>query len=134
MESDQAADVAAPRVIIPESNGINYTGISQNTDTHVINITEDKLYRIIKDYHQGLTRSRDWVTYLGILLSLMASLTASSFNDFVFAANTWKTIFISAAGIAGFFTAASIWRRVRDKPVTAKALVETIAGRIKLDE
>jgi len=133
MEDDQIGGAAAPRVIIPESTGINYSGISQNTDTHVISITEDKLYRIIKDYHQGLARSRDWVTYLGIFLSLTASLAASSFNDFVFAASTWKTIFISAAGIAGFLTVMAVWTRVRDKPVTAKALVETIAGRIKLD-
>lgn len=133
MEHDQIDDVIAPKVIIPESTGINYSGISQNTDTHVISITEDKLYRIVKDYHQGLTRSREWETYLGIFLSLLVALAASSFNDFIFAAGTWRIIFISASGIAGFLTVIAVWARVHDKPVTAKALVDTIAGRIKLD-
>ncbi|WP_141696579.1 hypothetical protein [Pseudomonas sp. S3E12] len=133
MDNYRVGDSIAPKVIIPDSTGINYSGISQNTDTHVISITEDKLYRIIKDYHQGLAKSRDWVTYLGIFLTLLASLAASSFNDFIFAASTWRIIFISASGIAGFLTVITIWTRLHDKPVTAKKLVETIAGRIKLD-
>lgn len=133
MENNHTGDATAPKVIIPESTGINYSGISQNTDTHVISITEDKLYRIIKDHHQALTRSRDWVTYLGIFLSLLASLTASSFNEFIFAATTWRTIFISATGIAGFLTVVAVWTRLHDRPATPKALVDTIAGRIKLD-
>ncbi|WP_143521898.1 hypothetical protein [Pseudomonas sp. 2995-3] len=133
MDHKTTDNTSAPKIIIPESTGINYTGISHNTDTHVINITEDKLYRIIKDHHQALKRSRDWVTYFGIFLSLLASLTASSFNDFIFTANTWKTIFISAAAISFVSTFAAGWSRLRDKPVTPKILVDKIAGRIKLD-
>jgi hypothetical protein len=134
METDQLDAIPLSKIIIPESNGINYSGISQNTDTHVISITEDKLYRIIKEYHQTLAKSRDWITYFGIFLTLLASLTASTFNDFIFASNIWKTIFISASGIAGFLTAISIWTRLYNKPMTAKALVETIAGRQKLED
>lgn len=130
---DNQPNNTPPKIIIPGSNGINYTGISHNTDTHVINITEDKLYRIIKDHHQALKKSRDWVTYFGILLSLLASLTASSFNEFIFTATTWKTIFISAAAIFFVSTIAAGWARLRDKPVTPKVLVDKIAGRIKFD-
>lgn len=133
MEKNDITEDSTSKVIIPESTGINYSGISQNTDTHVISITEDKLYRIIKNYHQDLTKSKDWITYLGIFVTLLASLAASTFTDFIFPPTVWKNIFICASAIAGFLTVIAVWKRMQDKPITAKALVETIAGRRKLD-
>lgn len=133
MFNNHKTEVPASKVIIPESSGINYSGISQNTDTHVISITEDKLYRIIKNYHQDLAKSKDWITYLGIFVTLLASLAASTFNDFIFSSGVWKNIFISASAIAGFLTVVAVRTRLNDNPLTAKELVETIAGRKKLD-
>lgn len=133
MFNNHKAEVPVSKVIIPESSGINYSGISQNTDTHVISITEDKLYRIIKNYHQDLAKSKEWITYLGIFVTLLASLAASTFNDFIFSSGVWKNIFISASAIAGFLTVVAVRTRLKDNPLTAKELVETIAGRKKLD-
>lgn len=108
---------------------INPSGISQNTDTHIIGITEDKLHRILGDYQQSIIKSRDWVAPLGICLSLVIALCTSTFNDLLFEAKYWKLGFICAASISAWVTMASIVSRVRNKPLTVKALVDKIAGR-----
>lgn len=46
---------------------MNFSGVSQNTDTHLISVTEDKLRLIIISHHQKILKSRDWVAPLGVL-------------------------------------------------------------------
>lgn len=110
---------------------INPSGISQNTDTHIIGITEDKLHRILGDYQQSVLKSRDWVAPLGIFLSLVAALCTSNFNDFLMSAYYWKIVFISAALMSGYTTITSVLSRFRNSPLSVKELVDEIAGRTK---
>lgn len=113
---------------------INPSGISQNTDTHIIGITEDKLHRILKEHQQNIIRSRDWAVPLGLLLSLLTTLLTSSFNNAWLSAEQWKYIFICGAGTTAYLTFASAIRCYRTRPMTVKELVDTIAGRKQIND
>ncbi|QCI14030.1 hypothetical protein E6B08_22970 [Pseudomonas putida] len=115
----------------PDYVQINPSGISQNTDTHIIGITEDKLHRILGEYQQSVIKSRDWMAPLGILLSLVAALCTSNFNDFIVPAYYWKIVFISAALISGYATFTTVCSRIWNSPLSVKELVDVIAGRGK---
>ncbi|NMX70689.1 hypothetical protein HBO15_25350 [Pseudomonas sp. WS 5111] len=108
---------------------INPSGISQNTDTHIIGITEDKLHRILGDYQRGILSSQDWVAPLGICLTLATTLFTSEFRDFIIRAEYWRMIFICGASISFYLTATSLISRYRNRPLSIKELVDNIAGR-----
>lgn len=115
----------------PDQVQINPSGISQNTDTHIIGITEDKLHRILGDYQRSVLKSRDWVAPFGVSLTLIVALCTSNFNNFILTAYYWKIVFISAVLISGFVTITSIVSRVRNNPLTVDKLIDVIAGRSK---
>lgn len=81
-----------------ESNGlglINYDGISVNTSTHVIAISQDKLLRILDKYTEKVSKQKQWITPLSIGFTLLVSLLTSDFKDFLgISVPTWKTAFI----------------------------------------
>jgi hypothetical protein len=111
---------------------INLSGISQNTDTHFIGITEDKLHRILAEYQQSVVRSRDWMAPFGIFVSLVIALCASTFNDFILEAKYWRLVFVCVASIAAYVTLMSFFSLIRNRPLSLKDLVDTIAGRRSL--
>lgn len=115
----------------PDTVQINPSGISQNTDTHIIGITEDKLHRILGDYQRSVVKSRDWVAPLGIFFSLVVALCTSNFNNFILSAYYWKIVFISATIMSGCVTLVSIASRFRNNPLSVEKLVDVIAGRRK---
>lgn len=129
MKPNITEDDKTPKLNFPAHGGINHTGISQNTDTHVISITEDKLLGIIKSYEQRLVKSNGWATYLGILLTLGTTLAASTFNQFILSPETWGNLFMCATAIFFFLTLRTGWLRLKENPMSAEALVDTIAGR-----
>nr|WP_281459393.1 hypothetical protein [Pseudomonas sp. P13] len=108
---------------------INPSGISQNTDTHIIGITEDKLHRILGEYQRGVVKSQDWIAPLGIFISLGTTLFTTTFRDFLIGAEYWRLIFICGASVSFYLTMSFVVSRRRNQPMTLKQLVDTIAGR-----
>ncbi|WP_145306235.1 MULTISPECIES: hypothetical protein [unclassified Pseudomonas] len=112
---------------------INPIGISQNTDTHIIGITEDKLHRILKEHHQSILKSRDWIVPLGILLTTSTTLYTSTFKDFLISGASWNNLFVGGTAISAYLTVTSVIQRWRNSPMSVKELVDTIAGRKPLN-
>lgn len=114
---------------------MNFSGVSQNTDTHLINITEDKLRLIIISHHQKILKSRNWMAPLGVLISLVATLLTADFKDFLFVDGTsWRYIFSCCAAVSGWLTLKTLIARFSSKAMTVKDVVDTVANRKSLDD
>ncbi|MBN3239949.1 hypothetical protein [Pectobacterium versatile] len=104
---------------------INYDGISINTSTHVIAISQDKLLRILDKYTQKVSTQKQWVTPLSISFTLLVSLLTSDFKDFFgISALTWKAAFIIVL-ILCISSALYLFRK-SDIPPTVDELVNEI--------
>lgn len=74
---------------------INFDGISINTSTHIIAVSQDKLLRILDKYTDKVKKQKQWITPLSIAFTLLISLLTSDFKDFIgITAAVWKTTFI----------------------------------------
>lgn len=114
---------------------MNISGVSQNTETHLISITEDKLRLIIINHHQKISKSRDWAAPLGILITLVATLLTANFKDFLFVDGTsWHYIFLCCAAISGWLTFTTLLARLSNKTMSVKDVVDTVANRKPLDD
>lgn len=109
---------------------ITSSGISQNTDTHLIGVTEDKLHRILKDHQQRILTSRDWIAPLGVFVSILITLLTSSFQNILFIkAEHWQIIFFTGLCFSLYLTLKSIIISLKKRPMTVNELVKTIAGK-----
>lgn len=114
---------------------MNFSGVSQNTDTHLISVTEDKLRLIIINHHGRILKSRDWVAPLGVFISLVAALLTADFKEFIGVAGIyWRYVFMCGAAISGYLTISSLWVRWSSKAMTVKEVVDTVANRRPLDD
>jgi hypothetical protein len=78
---------------------------STNTSQNVITITEDRLELGLRDYRAHLSRRRDWVTPVGIFLTVVSTLSTATFTEvWGIDASTIKVVFVSLAIISGFWT------------------------------
>lgn len=80
-------------------------GVAQlhvNVSQNFIITTEDKI-RICLDKHlKKAERKHNWIAPMGILLAVIATLVTASFQDFIFEAEVWKSLFVIVA-VAAFF-------------------------------
>ncbi|RRV24616.1 hypothetical protein EGJ22_00845 [Pseudomonas sp. p99-361] len=114
---------------------MNFSGVSQNTDTHLINVTEDKLRLIIISHHQRILKSRDWVAPLGVFISLVAALLTADFKEFLKVDGVyWRYAFMCCAAVSFWLTLSSLWARFSSKVMTVKDVVDTVANRKPLDD
>jgi hypothetical protein len=112
----------------------NYSGVSQNTETHLIKVTEDKLYRILKENQQKTLSSRDWAVPFGVFLSISITFLTSSFKDFIIKGDYWQILFFVVAAITFFLTIKSAITSYINRPLSVNNLVDTIAGRRSMED
>lgn len=78
------------------------TQIVQNTKVHLnlaqdtIVITEDRLKLCLITHLNRLEEKKGWVAPAGILVTIIATFTTTTFRDFMLEALVWKAIFIVA--------------------------------------
>ncbi|AYW95470.1 hypothetical protein ACX1GI_09895 [Yersinia pseudotuberculosis] len=69
-----------PRFELPEA--IPLGGLSKNTTTYLIQVTEDKLLRILDKYRDKAIRSKSWELPCGIFFTLIITIFTADFKDF----------------------------------------------------
>lgn len=97
----------------------------------VIVTTEDKLKNYLTDYERDIQYRRDWVTPLGIGLSVAMVFPTATFSNNAFGVNknTWEAIFVILLVLsAAWFvvTAIRAFYTVVKKPVTTEAVIKVI--------
>lgn len=103
-----------------------YDNISQE----FIRTTSDKLKLCLIEYRSGLRARADWITPMGILITILATLAVSDFKSFLgIAATTWSTAFFLLA--IGFFCwlIASIVNAIKN---WKKGNIDTLVKAIKI--
>lgn len=81
-----------------------------NIKSDLIEITEDKLIVILTKHIAKVKRSRDWIGYLSVCITIVLALVTCNFNDkFGVSGQNWYTIFFISAFIYGFLTIKSLW-------------------------
>ncbi len=91
---------------------------SVNMRTHLIIITRDKVELCLRGHAEHLGRRHAWVTPCSVLLSLLATLAASSFHAaFGMEAAAWKALFVLSAIATAIWLCVELVRRPRCKTV-----------------
>lgn len=86
----------------PKFNGVEVVDIHVNVDQEIIQITEDKLRLILKDYLDSLTLSGGWVAPFSLLISIITTFCTAKFDSFVgLGPDFWKSTF-SLVGLISF--------------------------------
>lgn len=81
-------------------NKVQVVDVHVNVDQEVIQITEDKLRLILKDYLTCISQSGGWLTPFGILLSIIMTFCTAKFDSFMgLGSEFWKSFF-SILGLA----------------------------------
>lgn len=72
--------------------------VHRNVGQEFVLTTSDKIRICLREHQEAIKAQNDWITPLGILLSLVASLVAADFKQFLgLTADIWKAMFIFGA-------------------------------------
>ena len=74
-----------------------------NVSQEYITTTSDKIRICLHEHMEHLGKRRAWTTPLGILLTILVTLSTTTFKDALLPAQTWQSVFILSAIIS------SIW-------------------------
>jgi phosphoglycerol transferase MdoB-like AlkP superfamily enzyme len=89
--------------------------IHQNIAQDVIVVSEDKLRLCLQRHEKRLSASGDWITPLGLLLTLLATLISADFKKVVLPADTWETVFWVLALISAYRVCLAMWTKVKNR-------------------
>ncbi|MCW3150046.1 hypothetical protein N8H22_15680 [Stutzerimonas stutzeri] len=105
---------------------IPVSGISENLEIHLIQITEDKLRNILIENQQALERRNEWVAPFGISLTLLITIiTTTPTDSFGLNSSGWQALFYFCLIAAVIKTITTFVNRPK------KTTIENIVDRIK---
>jgi hypothetical protein len=120
----------------PQQTNINIGGIEGlvdvsevhlNVSQEVIVTTEDKIRLCLSEHLGKMEKRKSWITPLGILLTIIVTLSTSNFIDKLFKAATWQAVFVIAGVIS------LIWLIYAIKDALKSEKVEDIVAELKKD-
>jgi hypothetical protein len=101
--------------------------VSTNTAQNLITITEDRLQLRLQEYQDELAKSRDWITPMGLFLTVCTTLATATFSElWFFSASTIKTLFAAFAVVTGWWTIKSLFKLWQTKPKTLKQFISDL--------
>lgn len=68
--------------------------VCSNTQTDLIEITEDKLENILLKHLDKLKAIKAWETPLALFISILVTVLTTEFKSFYFSASVWTAVFI----------------------------------------
>lgn len=96
-----------------DAGSVPVAGTYSNVDQVLIRITEDKLRLILRDYEDGIRERSSWVAPLGIVVTVLATLTTGKANDVLLPEAWWLPVFATAGLSSLLWLAVSLHRRFR---------------------
>lgn len=97
-----------------------------NVKSNLIEITEDKLNIIVDKYSNQLRKTRDWVGYSGIFVTILLSLLTCDFNKkfLGISSENWYTLFVMGFIVSALLLLISIFNAVRFRKISEKMIKE----------
>jgi hypothetical protein len=103
--------------------------VHKNVAQEFVVTTSDKIRICLRDYQAALKAQNDWLTPLGILLTLLASLVAADFRQFLgLSSEIWKATFIVGSAICFIWLAHAVCWAIKLRKASD---VEYIIERLK---
>jgi len=81
-----------------------------NVGQEIVVTTEDKVWRILTNHLSRIEKRDAWITPLGILITLLVVFATTSFQQFLFSAETWEAIFVIAVWLSLFWFVRCLWQ------------------------
>ena len=104
--------------------------VHKNLDQEVIITTSDKMKLCLIDNQTHMKASREWITPLGIILSLITTLVSADFKKSLgLSPESWKALFILASLVCFCWLTVSVINAIRSR---RKSSIEYIIQALKL--
>lgn len=93
-----------------ETKTVDVTDIHSNTSQELVVITLDKLRLIIYEHKEALSRSREWQTPAGMVVTILLVFATTDFRDaLLLSAATWRAFFLMALVLTILWLARNLW-------------------------
>lgn len=103
--------------------------IHKNVGQEIVITTSDKIRLCLREHQAALKARNDWITPLGVFLTLIASLVAADFKSVLgITADVWKAFFIMGVLISLIWLFRSIYWAIK---LWKKGDIEIIIERLK---
>src|SRR6266550_8301890 len=102
--------------------------IHMNVGQEMVITTVDKLRLCLIENRDSLADKREWVTPLGLFVTLSATLAATDFHDFLLKAAVWNAIYIIGAAGCLLWLVRAIAKAWNNRNLGS---IDTIIARIK---
>jgi hypothetical protein len=112
----------------PTKRTIQVTDVHTNVDQEIIQITDDKLKLILKDYITTISRAGDWVAPISVFISIIATFCTAKFDTFIgLEPGFWKAFFAIVGIVSLIWGCVALWRR--DKIMTLDELINKVKNK-----
>lgn len=106
---------------------VDVSKIDINVYSKMFLTNEDKVKLCLENNMKHLEKRKEWLTPLGLLLTLIATLITTSFKDMLGVnAETWLALFIFGAILSAILLVKSLYNRPKKK--TIEDLISEIKG------
>jgi hypothetical protein len=118
-----------PAAFFPDTKLFEGSTIHPNTAQNIIITTEDKIRNYLHEYSKALATRAQWVTPLGLLITIGATLLTANFKDTLgIKADIWAALFLLLLLASGIWLFVSL---VRMLVFWKQASIETLIKKIK---
>ena len=101
------------------------TIVHSNLDQEVIQVTEDRLWRVLKDHIEDAEQRKAWIAPLGTFIAIFTALVTADFRDFYFQAPTWKAVFLISCVVT------LAWLLIAIRKAGAAPTIDDIVEKVK---
>ena len=102
-----------------------------NTQSDLIEITEDKLRIILNESYSIIKRTKDWIGAAGLFLSILITLLTSNFRDtLILKSEIWNAIFWLCLVISGIYLIYVIFNKFKNR-ISVDEIIDQIKNQTK---
>jgi len=96
---------------------VTVQSVSMNTSQEVIVTTVDKARICLMEYLSNVEKRNSWVAPLGILITLVITLSTTTTRDFLVKADVWQAVFIIGVIITALWLGLTLYRLPKAKKI-----------------
>jgi hypothetical protein len=102
---EQAQIVTYAGQLIQKTSRVHF-----NVGQEIVVTTEDKIRLCLTNHLTRIEKRKAWAVPLGILLTILVVFPTTSFQAFIFRAETWEAVFLMTGALSLFWLIRSLWQ------------------------